>query len=60
LEIRRQILGHRVRDHLRLLPERKSHCPPAEVVARVPREYPTAQATRTASITIPMMSCVIS
>jgi len=39
LEVRRQLFGDRVRRNLRLLPERRSDCPPAERVARVPQEY---------------------
>jgi DNA (cytosine-5)-methyltransferase 1 len=39
LEIRRQLFRDRVRRTLRLLPERRSDCPPPERVARVPREY---------------------
>lgn len=39
LELRRQILGDRVRRSLRLLPARAPACPPPERVPRVPREY---------------------
>ncbi|MFI4971357.1 MAG: DNA cytosine methyltransferase [Hyphomicrobiales bacterium] len=39
LEVRRQLLGERVRKELRLLPEHRSDCPPPERVAAVPREY---------------------
>ena len=39
LELRRQILGDRVRRSLRSLPERAPACPPPERVSRVPREY---------------------
>lgn len=39
LEVRRQLFGERVRRSLRLLPERRSDCPPFEPVAPVSREY---------------------
>lgn len=39
LEIRRQLLGDRVRRCLRLIPKRRSDCPRAEHVSRVAREY---------------------
>jgi DNA (cytosine-5)-methyltransferase 1 len=39
LELRRQILGDRVRRNLSLLPERAPECPPPERVSRVPRDY---------------------
>lgn len=39
LELRRQLLGDHVRRGLRLLPERRSDCPPPERVAPVPRDY---------------------
>jgi DNA (cytosine-5)-methyltransferase 1 len=39
LELRRQILGDRVRRNLRLIPERRIDCPGPEPVARVPRDY---------------------
>lgn len=39
LEIRRQFLGQRTRRSLRLIPSRRSDCPPAERRCPVPREY---------------------
>jgi DNA (cytosine-5)-methyltransferase 1 len=39
LEIRRQLLGEHVRRTLRLLPDRRSDCPPPERTASVPRRY---------------------
>lgn len=39
LEIRRQLLGERVRRQLRLVPHRRSQCPPPEAVSAVPRAY---------------------
>ncbi|MBX9671707.1 MAG: DNA cytosine methyltransferase [Candidatus Obscuribacterales bacterium] len=40
LEIRRQIFGERVRRKLKLIPERRFDCPPAEPVkARFPKRY---------------------
>jgi DNA (cytosine-5)-methyltransferase 1 len=39
LELRRQLCGDRVRRSLRLLPERRSDCPPPGHIARVPRKY---------------------
>lgn len=39
LELRRQLLGERVRRSLRLLPRRAAKCPPPEIVSRVPRSY---------------------
>jgi DNA (cytosine-5)-methyltransferase 1 len=39
LEIRRQLFGDRVRRNLRLLPARRSDCPPPEKIVPVPREY---------------------
>jgi DNA (cytosine-5)-methyltransferase 1 len=39
LELRRQLLGDRVRRNLRLLPERARECPAPEPIARVPRAY---------------------
>jgi DNA (cytosine-5)-methyltransferase 1 len=39
LEVRRQLLGERVRKNLRLLPNRRSDCSPPERVADVSREY---------------------
>jgi DNA (cytosine-5)-methyltransferase 1 len=39
LEIRRQLFRHHVRQTLKLLPARRSDCPPAEPVKRVSRKY---------------------
>ncbi len=39
LNVRRQLFGDRVRRSLRLLPDRRSDCPPPERVARVVSEY---------------------
>lgn len=39
LEIRRQLLGHKPRRSLRLLPEQRDDCPQAESVAAVPAKY---------------------
>ncbi len=39
LEIRRQLLGHRVRRKLRLIPGRRDHVPPPEPVHRVRKRY---------------------
>lgn len=39
LEIRRQFLGERVRQTLRLLPARRPDCRPPEVPMRVPKQY---------------------
>ena len=39
LEIRRQLLGERVRRELRLVPKHREDCPPPEKPGRVPREY---------------------
>jgi len=39
LEFRRQLLGHRVRRTLSLIPERRDQCPEPEVPADVPRSY---------------------
>lgn len=39
LELRRQLLGDRVRRGLRLLPERAPQCPAPERISSVPRDY---------------------
>jgi DNA (cytosine-5)-methyltransferase 1 len=39
LEIRRQLLGQRVRRSLRLLPSQRFDCPPPEKPSRVPKRY---------------------
>lgn len=39
LEIRRQLLGERVRKHLTLLPSQRSDCPSPEPIIEVPKEY---------------------
>ena len=39
LEIRRQLLGHRVRTAPKLLPRRRDDCPPKESIRSVPRKY---------------------
>jgi DNA (cytosine-5)-methyltransferase 1 len=39
LEIRRQFFGERVHRTLRLIPDARSDCPPAERPERVPKQY---------------------
>lgn len=39
LEIRRQLLGERVRDRLKLIPAHRGDCPPPERRTRVPKRY---------------------
>ena len=39
LEIRRQLFGERVRKRLRLVPDKRDDCPPAEIPVAVPTKY---------------------